>query len=84
MKTLTLTEEQERDREYAVRSVPCTDCDAKPGQACRYTESANSTYVPVPARPLKRKAFRGPFAHTGRYDAAAKAGLVPAMQGVRP
>jgi methyl coenzyme M reductase gamma subunit len=84
MKTITLTEEKERDREYAVRSVACPNCGAVPGKPCRYTETSDSTYVPVPAPPLKRKAFRGPVAHTGRYDVAVLAGLVPAMKGVRP
>ncbi len=83
MKTITLTQETERDREYSVRSVACPVCGAKPGKACRYTETSD-TYVPVPARPLKRKAFRGPIAHTGRYDAAVLLDLVPAMKGVRP
>lgn len=83
MKTLTLAAEQERDREYAVRSVACPVCGSKPGKPCRYTESA-SDYVPVRTRPLQRKAFAGPIAHTGRYDVAVVAGLVPAMKGVRP
>jgi methyl coenzyme M reductase gamma subunit len=84
MKTLTPTEEKERDREYAVRSVACPNCGAAAGKECRYTETSDSQHVPMPARPLKRKAFRGPVAHTGRYDVAVLAGLVPAMKGVRP
>lgn len=58
MKTLTVSEETERDREYAVRSVACPVCDAKAGKACRYTETANSTYVPVPARPWADRPHR--------------------------
>lgn len=51
----------EERRERAVRTVACPVCDARPGNVCRYDDSAML------------------ISHTGRYDLAARQGLVPPL-----
>lgn len=68
-------EEKERDRELAVRTVVCPVCQTKPGHACVYGLVKDRR----PAR--ARRLNRGPVSHTGRYEVAATAGLVPALRG---
>lgn len=58
--------EEELDRERLVRRVRCPVCGATRGKACRYSERFTSGRH---------------IAHTGRYNAAATKGLVPALAG---
>jgi hypothetical protein len=62
----------EEIRERAARTLRCPVCDAAPGHACE--------------GPRKNTGHRNPLtvAHTGRYNAAVKAGLVPALPGGGP
>jgi len=66
--------ERERDLELATRSVACPTCGATPGQPCTYGRTKprrNDSAAQIK---------RGPVSHTGRYEVAATAGLVPALR----
>lgn len=51
--------------EHKVRSVGCPVCLVAPGRACRYATFDGKQILPQSA------------AHTGRYNVAAEAGIVP-------
>jgi len=62
----------EDDRELSVRDLCCPVCHAPPREQCVYGTHPNSQ------RP--RYSY---VSHTGRYNRAARAGLVPKMAGAR-
>lgn len=62
---------EERRRERIVCTLPCPVCNAAPYHQCDY---------PMVLREDGKKGGSGSsFAHAGRYDLAAKQGLVPPL-----
>lgn len=61
--------DEERARELKVRTVDCPVCGAVAGKACVMGFSSNGSVQ------------RGQIGHLGRYNAAARAGLVPPLAG---
>ena len=63
--------EIELDREDLVATLPCPVCGVVARQRCFF------------GRDKTGRRISQPTSHTGRYDAAAAAGLVPALPAVR-
>lgn len=55
------------ETEAAVRTQICPSCRVGPGQRCAWPVEANNTQR---------------YSHTSRYNAAAEAGLVPALRPI--
>lgn len=73
----TLAHASEREREDLVCTLACPvdGCGAGPGEACVLPDWAKEPKAKIRGRNTWA------YAHTGRYDRAAAAGLVPAMVG---
>lgn len=69
MTWLTLVEQ---DRETATRDLRCRVCKAGPGKPCVGTKRRTR---------FTAGTFEMEISHTGRYRAAAKRSLVPALPG---